>query len=88
MALDEEEVRTECKILKTKGISDIAVVGVFSPLDISGRQEARVKEIILDEMPGADVVLSRESEYLMDHCKSIGSRISDHVLLSWPIGIS
>lgn len=88
MALDEEEVRAECKILKTKGISDIAVVGIFSPLDISGRQEARVKEIVLNEIPGADVVLSRESEYLTNHCKSTRSRGSDLMSFSWPIGIS
>ncbi|KAK6373611.1 hypothetical protein LTS17_008103 [Exophiala oligosperma] len=60
MPLDEAQIRNECQILKQKGITDIAVVGVFSPLDISGKQEARVREIVLEEIPGADVVLSRE----------------------------
>ncbi|KIX01409.1 uncharacterized protein Z518_09135 [Rhinocladiella mackenziei CBS 650.93] len=60
MPLNEGQIRKECQIVKEKGITDIAVVGVFSPLDIAGKQEARVKQIILEEIPGADVVLSRE----------------------------
>lgn len=62
MPLYEAQIREECKILKVKGITDVAVIGVFSPLDISGKQEARVKQIVLEEIPGADVVLSRESK--------------------------
>lgn len=65
MPLDEAQIRNECQILKQRGITDIAVVGVFSPLDISGKQEARVREIVLEEIPGADVVLSRESRLLI-----------------------
>nr|KAK5438916.1 hypothetical protein LTR18_008351 [Exophiala xenobiotica] len=60
MPLNEAQIRQECQILKEKGISDIAVIGVFSPLDIEGKQEARVKKIVLEEMPQADVVLSRD----------------------------
>lgn len=62
MPLNEAQIRKECKILKDKGLTDIAVVGVFSPLDISGKQEARVKQIVLEEIPEADVVLSRDSK--------------------------
>ncbi|KAK5128089.1 hypothetical protein LTR85_005206 [Meristemomyces frigidus] len=60
MPLDEDQVRAECKKVIAKGITDIAVCGVFSPLDIEGRHEARVRKIILEEMPDADVVLSRD----------------------------
>ncbi|EXJ83126.1 hypothetical protein A1O1_06745 [Capronia coronata CBS 617.96] len=60
MPLDEAQIRRECQAVKAKGITDVAVVGVFSPLDLAGKQEARVKQIILEEIPGADVVLSRE----------------------------
>jgi N-methylhydantoinase A/oxoprolinase/acetone carboxylase beta subunit len=49
--LDETQIRDECTVLKEKGINDIAVIGIFSPLDINGRHEARVKQIILEEMP-------------------------------------
>lgn len=62
MPINEVQIRGECQLLKQKGISDIAIVGVFSPLDIQGRQEERVKEIVQQELPWADIVLSRESE--------------------------
>lgn len=62
MPLNEAQVREECQIIKSKGLTDIAVTGVFSPLDMSGQQEARVKQIILEEIPTADVVLSRDSK--------------------------
>lgn len=64
MPIDEAQVRKECQVVKEKGLRDIAIVGVFSPLDVHGTQEARVKEIVLEEIPDADVVLSSEG---MDH---------------------
>ncbi|KAK8154076.1 hypothetical protein BC567DRAFT_276983 [Phyllosticta citribraziliensis] len=60
LPIDEEQVRNECKIVKEKGIDDIAIIGVFSPLDTEGTQEARVRQIVLEELPDADVVLSRD----------------------------
>lgn len=65
MPINEEQIRKECQIIKEKGISDVAVVGIFSPLDIEGKQEERVKQIILEELPHSDVVLSRESKSLV-----------------------
>jgi N-methylhydantoinase A/oxoprolinase/acetone carboxylase beta subunit len=62
MTLNEEQIRKECQIVKEKGITDIAIVGIFSPLDTEGLQEVRVKEIVTQELPGADVVISRESK--------------------------
>jgi N-methylhydantoinase A/oxoprolinase/acetone carboxylase beta subunit len=63
MPLDEVQIRQECKIVKEKGITDIAVIGIFSPLDIGGRHEARVKKINQKEIPEADIVLERESKF-------------------------
>ncbi|KKY24432.1 putative n-methylhydantoinase a acetone beta subunit [Phaeomoniella chlamydospora] len=60
MPLNEDQIRSECQTIREKGITDVAIAGIFSPLDIEGRQEERVKEIILQEIQGADVVLSRE----------------------------
>lgn len=60
MPLNEEQVREECRKVKAKGLTDIAVCGIFSPLDLEGRHEARVREIIQEEIPDADVVLSRD----------------------------
>jgi len=62
MELDEDQIRAECMAIKEKGITDVAIVGIFSPLDTKGVQEERVKKIVLEEMPEADVVCSRDSE--------------------------
>ncbi|KAM0420343.1 hypothetical protein ACHAPT_011885 [Fusarium lateritium] len=58
--LSEGQIRSECVKIRGLGISDIVLAGVFSPLDTTGRQEERAKRIILEEIPGADVVLSRD----------------------------
>ncbi|KAK7516897.1 uncharacterized protein IWZ02DRAFT_422916 [Phyllosticta citriasiana] len=60
LPINEEQVRKECEVVKEKGIDDIAVIGVFSPLDTEGTQEARVRQIVLEELPHAHVVLSRD----------------------------
>lgn len=65
MPLNEQQVKDQCKIIKEKDIMDVAVVGVFSPLDIDGVNEARVEQIVRAEIPGVDVVLSRESKELI-----------------------
>ncbi len=85
MPLNEAQIRKECQILKEKGITDIAVIGVFSPLDIAGKQEARVREIILEEMPEADVVLSRESK---SDCQRSITPVDADIQGSWPVGVS
>jgi N-methylhydantoinase A/oxoprolinase/acetone carboxylase beta subunit len=62
MPLNETQIRGECHTLKVKGITNVAVIGVFSPLDINGLQEARVRDIVQQEIPEADIVLSRDSK--------------------------
>ncbi|KAI1611072.1 beta subunit of N-methylhydantoinase A/acetone carboxylase [Exophiala viscosa] len=59
--VDEEEVIIHAKIIASSGIQAVAIVGVFSPLD-SGplTQEEHVKEILLRELPHADIVCSRD----------------------------
>ncbi|KAL1387424.1 hypothetical protein HDK64DRAFT_330579 [Phyllosticta capitalensis] len=59
LPINEQQVRKECQIVKEKGIDDIAIIGVFSPLDTEGTQEARVRQIVREELPDADIVLSR-----------------------------
>ncbi|KXT17606.1 hypothetical protein AC579_10129 [Pseudocercospora musae] len=60
MPINERQIRVECERIRTKGITDIAVCGVFSPLDMEGLQEVRVGQVIQEEIPRADVVLSRD----------------------------
>ncbi|ORY61010.1 putative hydantoin utilization protein A [Pseudomassariella vexata] len=58
--LDEDAIRRECEIIKSKGIKSIVVVGIFSPIDVHFKQEERTKEVIREVYPEADVVLSKE----------------------------
>jgi N-methylhydantoinase A/oxoprolinase/acetone carboxylase beta subunit len=60
MPLNEEQIRRECQIVKGKGINDIGIIGIFSPLDTEGKQEVRVRNIVKEEIPEADVVCSRD----------------------------
>jgi N-methylhydantoinase A/oxoprolinase/acetone carboxylase beta subunit len=75
--LSEKQIRNECVKIRELGISDIALVGVFSPLDTTGRQEEKAKVIILEEIPGADVVLSKDSTppYFVSSCLELTVRL-------------
>jgi N-methylhydantoinase A/oxoprolinase/acetone carboxylase beta subunit len=59
-AVDEEEIRRECAVIREKGIMSVVVNGVFSPIDTVERQEERAAEIIRREIPGCDVICSKE----------------------------
>lgn len=77
MPLDEVQIRRECRLIKDKGIDDIAVVGVFSPLDTTGRHETHVRKIVQEEIPDADIVCSRDSKntpLASEHMLTFGSR--------------
>lgn len=56
--LREDELRSACRAVRSNGIGTVAVTGVFSPVDST--QELRAREIILEELPQADVTLSHE----------------------------
>ncbi|KAK4895255.1 hypothetical protein LTR27_006598 [Elasticomyces elasticus] len=56
----ESQIIERCAEIKKLGLTAVVVVGAFSPIDEVFRQEDRVKEIVLREMPGADVVVSHE----------------------------
>ncbi|KAK8049448.1 hypothetical protein PG994_011178 [Apiospora phragmitis] len=43
-----------------RGIRSVVVVGIFSPIDTGERQEERAAEIVQAEIPGCDVVLSKQ----------------------------
>lgn len=56
----EEQVVRECAEIKKHGLSALVVAGIFSPIDEEFQQEKRVRDIILREIPGIDVVCSHE----------------------------
>ncbi|KAI1480300.1 DUF917-domain-containing protein [Daldinia eschscholtzii] len=58
--IDENEIKAQCAIIREKGIKSIVVNGVFSPIDTIEQQEERAAAIIRSELPGCDVVCSKE----------------------------
>ncbi|RBR06380.1 hypothetical protein FVER53590_08186 [Fusarium verticillioides] len=58
--IDQDEIKTQCSITKQKGINSVVVIGIFSPIDTVERQEERAADIIRAEIPGCDVVCSKE----------------------------
>tara|TARA_R110002003_G_scaffold112_13_gene9677 strand:- start:24693 stop:26759 length:2067 start_codon:yes stop_codon:yes gene_type:complete len=58
--LDVDEVKRHCEVIKSRGIRSIAIVGVFSPIDIVFKQEETAAAIVRDVYPEADVVCSKD----------------------------
>lgn len=58
--VQEQQVVTECDKIRKLGLTAVVVAGVFSPIDETFNQESRVRDIILRELPGVDVVCSHE----------------------------
>lgn len=58
--LDEDEVRQQCDIIKSEGIKSIAIVGIFSPIDVLHAQEETAASIVRSMCPEADVVCSKD----------------------------
>lgn len=68
--VDPVEVRGICAEIQRQGIKSVAVSGCYSPIDNDIRQEELVRDIILDEIPGIKVCISKEvanvGKYLRD----------------------
>ncbi|KAI6953768.1 beta subunit of N-methylhydantoinase A/acetone carboxylase, partial [Hortaea werneckii] len=58
--INEAQVMERCAEIKKLGLSAVVVVGAFSPIDEVFQQENRVREIVLRELPGVDVIASHE----------------------------
>lgn len=58
--LDVDEVKRQCEIIKSQGIRSIAIVGIFSPIDILFKQEDMAAAILRDLYPEADIVCSKD----------------------------
>ncbi|KAK5128102.1 hypothetical protein LTR08_004194 [Meristemomyces frigidus] len=56
----ESQIVERCAEIKKLGLSAVVIVGAFSPIDEVFQQENRVREIVMREIPGADVVVSHE----------------------------
>ncbi|KAM5370621.1 hypothetical protein ACJZ2D_008447 [Fusarium nematophilum] len=58
--LDEDEVRRQVEVIKAKGIKSIAIVGIFSPIDVVYKQEETAAEIARSVYPEASIVCSKD----------------------------
>ncbi|KAI1874588.1 hypothetical protein JX265_004796 [Neoarthrinium moseri] len=58
--IDAQEIKEQCARIKELGIRSVVVIGIFSPIDTIERQEERAADIIRAEIPGCDVVLSKD----------------------------
>lgn len=58
--LVEDEILAQCRIIREKGIKTVVVNGVFSPIDTVERQEEKATAIFKNEIPGCDVVCSKD----------------------------
>ncbi|KAF5322652.1 hypothetical protein D9619_002210 [Psilocybe cf. subviscida] len=52
--LREDEVVEQARVIKKKGLRNIVLVGVYSPLDVGGKQEYKARDIMRREL-GDDV---------------------------------
>ncbi|ODN83362.1 hypothetical protein L202_01517 [Cryptococcus amylolentus CBS 6039] len=58
--VDPLEIRAICSEIKKQGIVSVAVSGCYAPIDREIRQEELVREILVDEVPGIKVCISKE----------------------------
>jgi N-methylhydantoinase A/oxoprolinase/acetone carboxylase beta subunit len=57
--LDRSQIAECVRAIREAGVSAVALVGVFSPLDHEGRHEEACKRLMLELDPGLDIVCSR-----------------------------
>jgi N-methylhydantoinase A/oxoprolinase/acetone carboxylase beta subunit len=58
--LDLDAIKRETQHIKSLGIRSIAVIGIFSPIDVFHLQEETAARIIREIYPEADIVCSKE----------------------------
>lgn len=59
-AIDETEIIKECDIIKAKGIKSVVINGIFSPSDLSEKQEESARDIVRKHLPDTNIVISKE----------------------------
>ncbi|KAH6896634.1 hypothetical protein B0T10DRAFT_161139 [Thelonectria olida] len=58
--LDPQQIRDAARRIVASGVEAVALVGIFSPLDVEGAHEEKCKEMLLREAPGLRVVCSHD----------------------------
>ncbi|OSD08105.1 hydantoinase/oxoprolinase [Trametes coccinea BRFM310] len=61
LPLNERQIVEQCALIKAKGLLNVVLSGIYSPLDNEGKHEAAAKSIIERELgPSVNVVCSRD----------------------------
>ncbi|KAJ9248981.1 hypothetical protein DTO207G8_7049 [Paecilomyces variotii] len=56
-----DEVREQARTLKDKGLKNVVLVGIYSPIDETYKQEEQARDILAQELgPEVNIVLSKE----------------------------
>ncbi|KAF8806685.1 putative hydantoinase/oxoprolinase [Phlegmacium glaucopus] len=59
--LRENEILEQADIIRSKGLKNIVLVGIYSPLDVEGKTEYKVRDILLKELgQEVNIVCSRD----------------------------
>ncbi|KAI4727219.1 DUF917-domain-containing protein [Aureobasidium sp. EXF-10728] len=56
----EAQVVARCAEIRSLGLSSVVIAGVFSPIDEIFQQEEKVRQIVIRELPGVEVVCSHQ----------------------------
>ncbi|KAI1869915.1 uncharacterized protein JN550_005505 [Neoarthrinium moseri] len=60
LPLNPTQIQSVTRDIVASGVSSVALVGVFSPLDHQGLQEETCRKLMLQETPGLRIVCSRD----------------------------
>ncbi|KAH8097081.1 hydantoinase/oxoprolinase [Cristinia sonorae] len=61
VGLSESQLIEQCSVIKDKGLKNVVICGVFSPLDTNGTQEETARRIVSRELgPSVNIVCSHD----------------------------
>ncbi|TFY55280.1 hypothetical protein EVJ58_g8349 [Rhodofomes roseus] len=66
LPLNEDQITEQCNIIKRKGLRNVVICGVFSPLDNDGKQEQAAAKIIRQVLVGQVGFLERENASILN----------------------
>ncbi|KAJ0337475.1 hypothetical protein KNSL1_012861, partial [Colletotrichum chrysophilum] len=79
----EAQVVAECAKIRESGVGAVVISGVYSPIDEVFGQEEKVRDIILREVPGIDVVCSKEASASIGFIERENAAILDGAILRY-----
>lgn len=66
--IKEDEIIKQAKIIKSKSLQKVAVIGIYSPFDEEYKQEYQVRDVLKKELGDeVEVVCSRDGETILSY---------------------